>query len=57
MARTTGAMATVTKRAMATDGNTMCNGYWCPSSSAAMAAALVRKDDKGGGSLFFMVWW
>jgi hypothetical protein len=45
----TKAMATATKRAMATNSNTMGNSYHCPLSSAA---AAVRKDDKGGGSLF-----
>jgi hypothetical protein len=47
----TRAMATVTKRAMATNGDTTGSGYHCPPSSAA-AAAVVGKDDKGGGGLF-----
>ncbi len=38
-------------RVMATDGNTMGNGYHCLSSSV-VAAAVVGKDDKSGGSLF-----
>jgi hypothetical protein len=47
----TRAMATATKRAMATNGNTMGSGYPCPLSSAAVAVA-VGKDDKGGSNLF-----
>jgi hypothetical protein len=45
-------MATATKRAMVTDGNTTGNGCRCPLSSAVAAAAAVGKDDKGGGGLF-----
>jgi hypothetical protein len=47
----TRAMATVTKRAMTTNGNTMSSGYPCLLSSAAVAVA-VGKDDKGGSGLF-----
>jgi hypothetical protein len=47
----TRAMAMATKRAIATNGNTLGSGYCCPSSSVA-AAALVGKDDKGGGGIF-----
>jgi hypothetical protein len=55
MARMTRAMVTETKRVMATNGDSMGNGYRCPLSSAvvvAAAAAAVGRDDKGGGSLF-----
>jgi hypothetical protein len=51
MARMTRAMATATKRAMATNGENTGNGYRCLWSSAA-AVAAVRMDDKGSGSLF-----
>jgi hypothetical protein len=44
-------MATATKKAMATNGDTMGSGYHCLSSSAVVAAA-VGKDYKGGGGLF-----
>jgi hypothetical protein len=44
-------MATATKRAMVTNGDTTGSGYHCPPPSAA-AAAAVGKDDKGGGGLF-----
>ncbi len=46
-------MATATKRALATNGDTTGSGYSCPSSSVA-AAMAVRKDDKVGSGLF--VW-
>jgi hypothetical protein len=42
-------MATAMKRVMATNGDTMGNGYCCLLSSAAVGVA-VGKDDKGGGS-------
>ncbi len=47
----TRAIATATKRTMATNCNTTCNGFHCPLLSAAVAAA-VGKDDKGSGGLF-----
>jgi hypothetical protein len=52
MARTTRAMAIATKRVMATDSETMGNGYCCPLSSVAVAAAAVGKDNKCGSGLF-----
>ncbi len=50
-------MATATRKAMATGGNTMGNSYRYLSSSAvavavAAAAAAVGKEDKGGDGLF-----
>ncbi len=47
----TRAMATATKRAMATNDNNMGSGYHCPLSSAAVAVA-VGKNYKGGSGLF-----
>jgi hypothetical protein len=44
-------MATATKWAMATNGNTTGSGYQCLPLSA-VAAAVVGKDHKGGGGLF-----
>jgi hypothetical protein len=51
MARTTRAIATATKKAMATNSDTTGNGYHCLSSSAVVGVA-VGKDDKGSGGLF-----
>ncbi len=60
MARTTKALATETKRAMATNSDTTSNGYHCPLTSAVVAVAaavVVGKDDKAMAAYFCMVQW